>query len=111
MNTTARYVSHEQRVAEYSYTSLECPWLTHHPTPSINGPGLVIDCRYENNDDDGNDGDDHGRDNDDDKDAYLETHSNERYHNLSPCTVVNVAKVNFTSYFIYNLTFIILYII
>ena len=45
---------------------------------------------------DGNDGDDHGRDNHDDKDAYLETHSNERYHNLSPCTVVNVAKVSFT---------------
>merc|ERR1719397_190296 len=57
------YVSHEQRVAEYSYTSSKCPWLTHHPTPSINGPGMVIDC------------------------------SDPRYRSLSPCTVANVAKV------------------
>ena len=62
MISTTRYVSHEQRVAEYSYTSDECSWLAHRPTPSVNGPGIVIDCRYHDDHDDDEDDDD----NDDD---------------------------------------------
>ena len=69
MISTTRYVSHEQRVAEYSYTSDECSWLTHHPTPSVNGPGIVIDCRYHDDHDD-----DHDDDGDEkDKDLMIES--------------------------------------
>ena len=95
VTTPTRYVSHEQRVAEYSYTSSECPWLAHHPTPSVNGPGIVIDCRYhdDDRDEDDDDDDDNVDGKDRDKDADDGIHSNQRYHSLSPCTVANVAKV------------------
>ena len=102
-----RYVSHEQRVAEYSYTSAECPWLSHHPTPSVNGPGIVIDCRYhvddedenncdedENNcDEDENNCDEDENKCDEDENVHDGIFSDHRYHALSPCTVANVAKV------------------
>ena len=88
-----RYVSHEQRVAEYSYTSAECPWLSHHPTPSVNGPGIVIDCRYHVDDEDENNCDEDENKCDEDENVHDGIFSDHRYHALSPCTVANVAKV------------------
>ena len=88
-----RYVSHEQRVAEYSYTSAECPWLSHHPTPSVNGPGIVIDCRYHVDDEDENNCDEDENKCDEDEKNHDGIFSDHRYHALSPCTVANVAKV------------------